>query len=134
MTFPLIAFGGTDIVLVNDHRLRDALVEIVPQPFPAPGSADPIRAFAESMATKFPSRRTLSDTSAAQTFLASLRNGVRLGYLETRRNVVLLTARAEAALARMDVIRSSCGATMVRDWREGLPVPAIYCHYCGCLM
>jgi hypothetical protein len=134
MTFPLNQFGGPDIVLVNDNRLRDALMVIMSKPFPAPEGVDPIRAFAESMATKFPARWPRSDANAAQTFLASLSNGVRLGYLEAKRNVVLLTARADAALAKLDVIRSSCGATMVRGGQEGRPAPAIYCHYCGCLM
>ena len=134
MTFPLNQYGGTDLVVINDHRLRDALVVIAGKPFPAPEGIDPISAFADSMAAKFPSRWPRSDANAATAFRASLSNGLRLGYLEIRRQVVLLTDRASATLERLDVIRSSCGATMVRDWKEGQPAPSIYCHYCGCLM
>lgn len=134
MTFPALAFGGTALVLINDHRLRDSLVTIAGKPFPAADGTDPLAAFAQAMAAKFPSRWPSADQSAAKAFLASISNGMRLGYLETRRQVVLLTDRATETLKELDVIRSSCGATMVRDWQEGRPAPAIYCHYCGCLM
>lgn len=134
MTFPMNQFGGTDIVLVNDHRLRDAIVTIVQKPFPAPEGADPIAAFAAAMVARFPSRWPRADADASTAYRASLSNGMRLGYLETRRQIVLPTNRATASLDRLDVVRSSCGATMVRDWQEGRPAPAMYCHYCGCLM
>lgn len=134
MTFPALAFGGTDLVLINDHRLRDALMTIADKPFPAADHANPIAAFAHAMAAKFPARWPRADVSAAAAFLASISNGMRLGYVETRRNLVLRTDRAAESLRTLDIIRSSCGATMVRDWKEGQPAPAIYCHYCGGLM
>lgn len=134
MTFPALAFGGTDLVLINDHRLRDSLVTIAGKPFPAPDGTDPLVAFAQAMAAKFPSRWPNADANAAQAFLASIANGMRLGYVETRRQIVLPTDRAAVALKTLDVIRSSCGATMVRDRQEGRPAPTIYCHYCGSLL
>ncbi|HTK04395.1 MAG TPA: hypothetical protein VL500_02335 [Candidatus Eisenbacteria bacterium] len=124
-------FGGPGLVLVNDHRLRDAVLRLLMQPFPAPADRrDPLGAFAAAMAATFPARWPRSDNDAGHDFLASLHNGQRLGFVAVQARNVLATDTARSALDPLRVIRSSCGASMVMTG----DATSLYCHYCGCLM
>ncbi|HTM68174.1 MAG TPA: hypothetical protein VL426_02640 [Candidatus Binatia bacterium] len=131
MTFPSNAYGGAAVLLVNDHRLRDAVLRLLATPFTAPEDGrDPLGAFAAAMAAQFPARWPRSDNDAGRAFLASLHNGQRLGFVAVKGRLVLATDTAREALEPLHVVRSSCGATMVKTGHA----QALYCHYCGGLM
>ena len=109
---------------LEDDRLRDFLLAL-------PIKADAERYVSEASLLTAMKRRLCGERARDSCYVAAAREAVAQGYAKFQDGELRRTERAESELAKLDIITSSCGASMVRKPgnRTGM-----YCYRCGGLM